>query len=136
MTSIGSYAFYRCYALEDVHLGESLKKIGSKAFAYTALKSVEIPSRTYSIGSNAFCGCSDLVSVDIGGASVAIGAGAFASCPSLGHVSMPDAIKKLGSKAFSGTVFKDASGKTIRQTAGNLSGKTFEGADGVLALSA
>ena len=136
VTSIGSYAFYKCSALEDVHLGDSLKKIGSRAFAYTAIDGIYIPSKVTSIGSYAFYGCSGLASVDIESPSAAIGASAFASCPSLGHVSMPDAIKKLGSKAFSGTVFKDATGKTIKQTAGNLSGKTFEGADGVLVLSA
>ena len=136
VTSIGSYAFYKCSALEDVHLGDSLKKIGSRAFAYTAIDGIYIPSKVTSIGSYAFYGCSGLASVDIESPSAAIVASAFASCPSLGHVSMPDAIKKLGSKAFSGTVFKDATGKTIKQTAGNLSGKTFEGADGVLVLSA
>ena len=135
VTAIGSYAFYKCYGLDDVCFGESLKKIGSRAFAYTSIQDADLHSKVRSVGSYAFYKCSDLKALDMDCASASIGSYAFASCPSLEHVSMPGTISKLGTKAFGGLLFLDAEEQTIKHTAANLSGKTFEGTEGVLVQS-
>lgn len=62
LTSIGSYAFYKCgrgwMVLEEVTIPSTVKKIGKKAFADTDLRSITIPKGVTSIGAGAFSGCS------------------------------------------------------------------------------
>lgn len=40
VTTIGRYAFYRCYNLEEVTIGESVQEIGGYAFAHTNLQTI------------------------------------------------------------------------------------------------
>ena len=62
--SIHDYAFYYCYSLTSVTLGESVTSIGEEAFAGCYfLTSVTIPNSVTSIGSSAFKNCSSLTSI-------------------------------------------------------------------------
>ncbi len=63
VTSIGSYAFYGC-DLTSVTIPEGMTSIGELAFSSTSLMSVTIPSSITSI-SSAFYFCPDLTSVTI-----------------------------------------------------------------------
>lgn len=40
VTTIGRYAFYRCYNLKEVTIGESVREIGGYAFAHTNLQTI------------------------------------------------------------------------------------------------
>ncbi len=75
LKEISSSAFYNCRALSSVTFGfsdgtlvygaSSLESIGTYAFAWTALKSFEIPSTVTSIGQNAFAHCEHLTSLKV-----------------------------------------------------------------------
>ncbi|MGN1348591.1 MAG: leucine-rich repeat protein [Acutalibacteraceae bacterium] len=68
VTSVGNRAFssdgtpYQ-YNIQSVVLPDTLKTIGDYAFAYTAIKNIEIPAGVESIGENAFKLCSSLESI-------------------------------------------------------------------------
>ncbi len=55
--TISDYAFYGCFALEELVLPEELRSIGSYAFGFSGLSQVMIPASTALIGKKAFCNC-------------------------------------------------------------------------------
>ncbi len=64
VTSIGGYAFYKCYGLTSFTIPSSVTTIGTYAFYYcSGLTSINIPSSVTSIGSSAFSYCSGLSSI-------------------------------------------------------------------------
>ena len=64
VTSIGEEAFYRCYGLTSVTIGNSVTSIGYEAFlGCYGLTSVTIGSGVTSIGNDAFGYCSGLTDV-------------------------------------------------------------------------
>ena len=64
VTSIDSYAFYKCSGLTSVNIPESLTNIGGQAFrGCSGLTSVTIPESVTSIGEMAFYDCSILTSI-------------------------------------------------------------------------
>ena len=80
VTSIGSWAFWKC----------------------TSLMSVTIPDSITSIGNFTFHSCSDLTSVTIGNSVTNIMAGAFFRCSSLTSVTIPDSVTNIDIGAFVG----------------------------------
>ena len=65
VTSIGGQAFYGCYGLTSVTIGNSVTSINDRAFWYcSGLTSVTIPNSVTSIGSQAFRNCSGLTRID------------------------------------------------------------------------
>ena len=78
VTSIGSWAFWKC----------------------TSLTSVTIPDSVTSIGNFTFHSCSGLTSVTIGNSVTNIMAGAFFLCGSLTSVKIPDSVTSIDRGAF------------------------------------
>ena len=102
VTSIDSYAFYRCTALTSVTIGDSVTSIGDSAFSNcSALTSVTIPDSVTSIGRNVFYGCEALTSVAIPDSVTSIGHAAFADCFDLASVTIGDSVTTIGNFAFS-----------------------------------
>lgn len=64
VTIIDDYAFEGCSKLTSMRLPDSLKILGTNAFASTGLKTVTIPAWIYMIGEGAFADCPDLVYID------------------------------------------------------------------------
>jgi hypothetical protein len=97
VTTIGTYAFYKCSGLTSVTIPGSVTTIGASAFSvFSGLTSVTIPGSVTTIEAYAFGGCSALTSVTIPGSVTTIGEHAFYSCSGLTNVfvgwEMPPAV--------------------------------------------
>ena len=102
VTSIDTKTFEFCTALESVVIGAGVTSIGWDAFAScTALQSIEIPDSVMSIDGQAFLGCTALESVVIGAGVTSIGEYAFHYCTSLESVVISDGVTSIGDGAFS-----------------------------------
>jgi predicted peroxiredoxin len=104
---IGIGAFYGCFKLEVLNIGEDslLSEIGTNAFAYCrSLKAVDLSVATLlkTIGSYAFNNCTYLESVTLPASIVEIGRCAFFSCNNLKAVHIPDnsQLKEISDSAF------------------------------------
>lgn len=99
---IAEYAFCWGKELEEVILSDSVKKIGSGAFAgCTALKRVRLPDGLKWLYGATFNRCESLERIELPASLQEIGSGAFQGCVSLRKVVFPQGLKEIGSCAFS-----------------------------------
>jgi hypothetical protein len=102
VTNIGNDAFYDCYLLTNVTMGNSVNSIGDSAFALSyGLTSMTLPDSVTSIGNDAFDQCSGLTNVTIGNSVANIGTHAFVQCYSLTSMTIPNSVTSIGDHAFS-----------------------------------
>jgi len=67
LTSIGGAAFYSCFALENVSMGENIITIKNSAFANCgSLQSITIPNSVKEIGNTVFYRCNRLDNIVLG----------------------------------------------------------------------
>ncbi len=97
LTEIADSAFYNCIALESMTFA-NVTKIGNNAFAYTALKSVDL-SKATEIGEYAFMGNEALTSVKFA-EGAKISEGAFGYCTALTTLTNADKIASVGDYGF------------------------------------
>ena len=111
---IADYAFYANANLNSVILPDSVKIIGSCAFASMAINNVVIGSGVETIGEKAFMACSNLSNVILGSydfgtgkmidsSLTSIGNYAFRNCISLESIDIPDSVEVIGTYAFNGS---------------------------------
>ena len=82
-----------------------------------------------SIGSDAFCGCSNLISVTIPESVTDIGNWAFYGCSSLTSVTIPHSVTRIGSCAFDGC--SSLTSVVIPEGVTSIGGSTFFGCTGL-----
>lgn len=99
--TIEDSAFYNCYNLTSVALGNNVETIGDRAFNWCDLQSVEIPDSVITIGDSAFNSNEHLTSVTLGNSLETIGESAFAWCD-LHSLTLPNSITAIGDEAFWG----------------------------------
>jgi len=101
VTSIGSYAFYKCTGLTSVSIGNGVTSIGSYAFyKCTGLTSVSIGNGVTSIGLYAFYGCTGLTSIEIPNSVTSIDQEVFSGCTGLTSIAIPNSVTSIGRAAF------------------------------------
>lgn len=101
VNQIGASAFAWNDRIARVHLPETLRAIGDKAFYNCrALRSVEIPGSVASIGDDAFNFCTNLRAISIPDSVAEIGREAFARCDQLRTVFLGSSLRHLGEGAF------------------------------------
>ena len=105
--NIGSEAFAYCNNLTHVNISmtdSSLNSIGECAFFYcNKLTQITIPNSVKNIGSEAFAYCTSLTLVDISmtdSSLSSIGSYAFYDCNKLTQITIPNSVKNIGSEAF------------------------------------
>ena len=97
ITALGVSAFSGCLSLETVVLPDTLESIGSKAFANTAVETLEIP-----------------------GSVVSLGDGAFSGCSALAHLLLHEGTVRYGMNLFGSTTLYDTQGQKTIRTCGKL----------------
>lgn len=100
-STLNSYAFQYCYALENVTLSNSIVKLDVGVFSYcTALQNIDIPSSVTYINSNVFEYCYALESVIIRGVLTTFGSYAFRNCSALKNVAVANGVTTIGNDTF------------------------------------
>ena len=89
-------------AIEYVELPSTIETIPFDSFAYSQLKSINIPNTVKEIYSNAFMNCKNLTFLDIPNSIDFIGSGAFYGCSNLESIKLSESIKRINEDAFSG----------------------------------
>jgi hypothetical protein len=108
VTSIGSYAFYKCDKLFISELTEKVEKIGESAFeGCISIEGINIPKSIKSVGYSAFSGCTSLKTVtfnynDEEDYICQMGDRVFQNCTSLTDVGMSENITSIGDYVFDG----------------------------------
>ncbi|MBR4293537.1 MAG: leucine-rich repeat protein, partial [Bacteroidaceae bacterium] len=101
VTTIGNYAFYNCNKLQEIALPEGLATIGNYAF-YTcrSFKEITLPTSLTSIGTQAFYGNTALEKVtSLATTPLAISADIFKSCPTTVALHLPTGTVKAYKEA-------------------------------------
>ena len=103
----GTYAMVVAYdgsatkiRIADTYEGLPVKTIYNNAFQNKEITFVIIPDSVTSIGSAAFCDCSDLTSIVIPDSVTSIGDAAFYCCFDLTSIVIPDSVTSIGNSAF------------------------------------
>lgn len=96
---------FRESSIAEIHLPESVKKLGRYAFAYcTQLVNVTLPKNNtaFQMENFVFTGCSTLENINLPTSLTSIPQDAFSNCISLKEVTLPGALTELGHQAFKG----------------------------------
>ena len=101
VTTIGCYAFSRCWRLKSVEIPDSITKIEGFAFdGCTKLESISIPDGVTEIGFHVFASCEGLTNIKIPDNVTTIRDYAFFGCTGLTNVTIPDSVLEIGEAAF------------------------------------
>ena len=133
VTSISSYAFYRCTGLKSITIPNSVTKIDSYAFSgCTGLPCITIPNSINSIDDYAFSGCTGLTSITIPNSVNSIDDYAFSGCTGLTSITIPNSITSIGYKPFNGC--KNLASADVRCSVNT--DHLFDGCEGLISLYA
>ncbi len=104
-TSIGAWAFARCYNIESVTIPDSVASIGDGAFLWCdSLADVTLPGAVTKIGSQAFRGCAGLRGMVIPAGVTDIGNSSLSGCSALTEVFFKgDAPPRVAANALAGS---------------------------------
>lgn len=94
---IGREAFAGCFKMKTIHLSDSLQEIGLRAFNFCeSLEALELPSSLRNIEMEAFGNCVRLKSLKIPDGVQAIPPAVFDQCHSLEELYIPSSVTKIG----------------------------------------
>lgn len=98
--TINSYMFENCAAFNEITIPAHIATIGTRAFAGTALTTVEVPNAVSTIASATFLNCKNLASVVLNEGTTTIEAQAFMGSSALSSVTLPQSLTSIGVQAF------------------------------------
>lgn len=105
--SIGKGAFEECSQLTQVDIPKgNLTQIGENAFAFSGLKSINLPEGITEIPDFAFMECRELEQITLPISLKRIGINAFRNCLSLKNITLPENLLDLGGGTFGGCGLK------------------------------
>lgn len=99
---IGDSAFENCTSLASVTFGEPLCYIGYRAFANTALKTVDIGGYMTEVYEGAFADCRELTRVNFNDGVYSVDTMIFTNCPKLERVYISETVEYIEEGAFDG----------------------------------
>ncbi len=103
ITSIGTYAFFKCKNLESVTIPENVTKIGDSAFSgCEKLENIIIPTKVTEIGLGAFSDCHTFTRISIPDGVTKIWGYTFFKCENLEEVIIPDSVTSIEEEVFYG----------------------------------
>ena len=106
--TVSCNAFTDLYSLKNIEIPDTVKYIGSYAFAYTDISEIVIPDGVEAINDGVFQGCEYLEKVTFPDKITYIGNGAFEYCEKLsGKFEIPEDVTYIGYNAFYGTSYSD-----------------------------
>jgi len=106
VTNIGSNAFYKCGALEEIRIPDTVTAIGMEAFYQcSSLSSIALPDGLTHIGRSAFGRCYSLANIGIPDSVTNIESNTFSECKALTSITLPKVMENnIGSWAFCGCI--------------------------------
>ena len=100
VTGIGQLAFNNCSSLGTVTLPSTIKYISDRAFMYSNIARINIPSSVETIDTYAFYGCESLNYVGSVNGVKTINSFAFSHCSSLTSIVIPATVESLAGSTF------------------------------------
>lgn len=83
-----------------VNFLKDVSEIFPRMFSYSDLTELVIPNNITSIGTDAFCNCTNLKSIELPEGLTNIGDDAFSFCESLSNINFPDSLTSIGINLF------------------------------------
>lgn len=102
LLSIPANLFSHCLSLENVNLPNSLTRIEKNAFAFTWIKSLELPASVDTVASGAFSNMYRLESIRLTDKIKVINEETFKYCENLKIIVFPSELERIDSAAFMG----------------------------------
>lgn len=98
---ITDYCFYECNYIEEIHLPETVKEIGTLSFyKCKSMKEIVIPNEVTTIKSDAFLNCETISRIVLPDNLVKLESGAFENCLSLKNIIINKNIKVIENRVF------------------------------------
>ena len=101
---IGYRAFLLNETLAEVTLPSTIKRICDRAFMFTNISSIELPSGLTTIEEGAFSAMPNLTEINIPGSIESLPYMVFANCTNLSSVTLNEGLKSLGTEVFQGCI--------------------------------
>ena len=102
--TIGGYAFYRCYSLQNVYLPNSVTNIGPGCFEdCTGLTKAHLGKGINMLQCNTFAGCTNLTNVKLPDNLISIAVKEFENCDQLKELTFPPSFQTMTENCFAGT---------------------------------
>ena len=96
----GSHNGLSASLITSVILPSTIVRIGERAFAYSALRSITLPNGITIIEDSTFANCSALRSITLPERLTTIRNNAFVNCSALRSITLPNSVTSIGSSAF------------------------------------
>lgn len=100
VSSIGTFAFANCFNLNNIGIPETVSEIGSRAFGWTSISNIQLPSALTNISYGLFLDCKSLTTIEIPENVTSIQERAFEGCTSLQSIRLHKNITKIEENAF------------------------------------